>query len=146
MHPAAFSIQGGEMSAISDLKVLLASMDPQLAEGEYLYCTTQDELAPYLHLQPAGMFREAEGWTLILPATADTAGLAASGAMRMITLNVHSSLEAVGLTAAFAAALTKAGISANVVAGYYHDHIFVPAGDAERAIEALRALSADAPA
>lgn len=134
------------MSGISDLKVLLASMDPQLAEGEFLYCTTQDELAPYLHLNPAGVFREVEGWTLILPANADTASLAKSPPMRMITLNVHSSLEAVGLTAAFATALTEAGISANVVAGYYHDHIFVPAGDAGRALDVLRSLAADASA
>jgi len=135
------------MSGISDLKVLLSSMDPQLADGDYLYCTTPEgTLADHLHLEPAGMFREAEGWTLILPATADTAGLAASGPMRMITLKVHSSLEAVGLTAAFAAALTKAGISVNVVAGYYHDHIFVPAADAERALEALRSLAAEASA
>ncbi len=58
-----------------------------------------------------------------------------------ITLNVHSALEAVGLTAAVATALTREGISANVVAAYYHDHIFVPEVDAERALEALRALS-----
>lgn len=135
------------MSGLSDLNMLLAGMEPQLVDGDYFYCTTPDAtLAGHLHLEPIGMFREAEGWTLILPATADTTGLAASGAMRMITLNVHSSLEAVGLTAAFAAALTKADISANVVAGYYHDHIFVPAADAERAIEALRALSAEASA
>jgi len=61
--------------------------------------------------------------------------------MRQITLTVHSSLEAVGLTAAFATELTRHGISANVVAGYYHDHIFVGAGDAERAVAALQGLS-----
>ena len=62
--------------------------------------------------------------------------------MRQITLKVHSSLEAIGLTAAMSRALMEAGISANVVAAYYHDHIFVPAADAERAVEALRQLSA----
>lgn len=62
--------------------------------------------------------------------------------MRQVTLTVHSSLEAVGLTADFSHALTKAGISANVVAANYHDHILVPAADAERAVEALRQLSA----
>jgi len=59
----------------------------------------------------------------------------------MITLDIHSSLEAVGLTAAFATALGNEGISANVVAAYYHDHIFVPAVDAGRAVAALQALS-----
>jgi hypothetical protein len=59
----------------------------------------------------------------------------------MISLDVHSSLEAVGLTAAFATALGNEGISANVIAAYYHDHIFVPTADAERAVAALKALS-----
>jgi hypothetical protein len=68
--------------------------------------------------------------------------------MRMITLTVHSSLAAVGLTAAFSARLAREGIGANVVAAFHHDHIFVPAADAERALAALKALhreSAEAP-
>lgn len=67
--------------------------------------------------------------------------IVASKPMRQITLTVHSSLDAVGLTAAFATELTRHGISANVVAGYYHDHIFVAEKDAERAVAALEALS-----
>jgi len=54
-----------------------------------------------------------------------------------ITLQVHSALEAVALTAAISHALTEAGVSANVVAGYTHDHVFVPL---ERADDAMRAL------
>ena len=54
---------------------------------------------------------------------------------------VHSSLAAVGFTAAFARALAQAGISGNVVAGVHHDHVFVPVDDAQRALEALHALS-----
>ena len=60
--------------------------------------------------------------------------------MRRITLTVHSSLEAVGLTAAVATCLAQAGISANVVAAYHHDHVFVPEADAETAVQALRQL------
>lgn len=132
------------MSGITNLGVLLSSMEPSLAPGEFVYCSVAEErLAEYTPLRPLGMFREAEGVTLILPAEAATGikDIMASAPMRCITLTVHSALEAVGLTAAFATALTREGISANVVAGYYHDHIFVPSADAERALAALRALS-----
>ncbi|WP_159952515.1 ACT domain-containing protein [Rhizobium sp. 18065] len=131
---------------ISDLAVLLASLEPMLVEGQFVYATVPaDMLADALALQPIGLFFEAEGLTLILPReAAETAGLAASAPLRCITITVHSSLEAVGMTAAMATALTKEGISANVVAAYYHDHIFVPTADADRAIDAIRALSASA--
>jgi hypothetical protein len=132
------------MSGVTNLDELLKTMEPALAEGCFVYaCVPADEVARHLARKPIGLFHEAEGVTLILPA--DTAGgLSPSPPMRMITLTVHSSLAAVGLTAAFAAALTREGISANVVAGYHHDHIFVPERDAERALDALRALSRSA--
>jgi hypothetical protein len=129
------------MSGVTDLDDLLATMEPTLVEGVFVYASVlADDLPNHLSRRPIGLFREEEGITLILPVDA-AEGLAASPPMRMITLTVHSSLEAVGLTAAFATALTAAGISANVVAGYHHDHIFVPERDAERALETLRALS-----
>ena len=129
------------MSGVTDLDDLLATMEPALVEGSFVYASVPaGELAAHLSRGPIGLFREEEGITLILPAEA-AEGLSASPPMRMITLTVHSSLEAVGLTAAFATALTADGISANVVAGYHHDHIFVPERDAERALETLRALS-----
>ena len=131
------------MPGITDLKPLLADMKPNLAEGEFVYCSVPaSALADHIHLEPIGLFREREGVTLILPLeAARQAGLPTAPAMRMITLDIHSSLEAVGLTAAFATALGNEGISANVVAAYYHDHIFVPAVDAGRAVAALQALS-----
>ncbi len=129
------------MSGITDLDDLLATMEPALVAGRFVFASVPaSDIAVHLARGPIGLFREEEGITLILPADA-AEGLAASPPMRMITLTVHSSLEAVGLTAAFATALTKAGISANVVAAYHHDHIFVPERDAERALETLRALS-----
>lgn len=129
------------MSGVTDLDELLATMEPSLVVGTFVYASVAaDDLANHLSRRPIGLFREEEGVTLILPADA-AEGLAASPPMRMITLTVHSSLEAVGLTAAFATALTAAGISANVVAGYHHDHIFVPERDAERALETLKGLS-----
>ena len=132
------------MSGIRELSVLLSNMEPSLEAGEFVYCTVPGaDPGDYLHLNPRGLFHEAEGLTLILPAeTAEAAGLAASAPLRCITLNVHSSLEAVGLTAAVSVALTKEGISANVVAAYYHDHVFVTSADADSAVEALKALSA----
>ncbi|MQB43953.1 ACT domain-containing protein [Rhizobium sp. ICMP 5592] len=132
------------MPGITDLKQLLAGMKPDLIEGEFVYCSVPPSaLVDYIHMNPVGLFQEREGVTLILPvAAARQAGLPTGPVMRMITLEIHSSLEAVGLTAAFATALGNEGISANVVAGYYHDHIFVPAADAARAMAALQALSA----
>lgn len=129
------------MSGITNLDELLATMEPALVVGRFVYVSVPaSDIAAHLARGPIGLFREEEGITLILPADA-AEGLAASPPMRMITLTVHSSLEAVGLTAAFATALTKQGISANVVAAYHHDHIFVLERDAERALETLRALS-----
>lgn len=129
------------MSGVTDLDVLLRTMEPLLVAGRFVYASVPaGEVEKHLSRNPLGLFHEAEGVTLILPAER-VEGLAASLPMRMITLTVHSSLEAVGLTAAFAGALNREGISANVVAGYHHDHIFVPERDAERALEALRGLS-----
>jgi uncharacterized protein len=122
------------MSGVTDLDELLATMEPALVEGRFVYASVPgDEFARCLLRAPIGVFREAEGVTLILPFEAAD-GLAVSPPMRMITLTVHSSLEA----------LIPSVVSANVVAGYHHDHIFVPERDAERALETLRALSGTA--
>lgn len=131
------------MSGITEIDRLLAEMQPELREGAFVYCVVPfAEAERCCRLQPLATFREEEGLSLILPrGTAAESGLAASAPMRMITLTVHSSLEAVGLTAAVASALAREGISANVVAAFHHDHVFVPADDAERALETLKALS-----
>ena len=129
------------MSGETDLKKLLKSMRPELNAGEYVFCAL-DSSTQLADVAPLGFFREWEGMTVILPrADADKAGLSYAGTFAWITLTVHSSLEAVGLTAAFSRALTEAGISCNVVAAFYHDHIFVPVADAERALAVLRTLS-----
>ena len=126
------------MAGIIAIDELLRSMSPELQEGEYVFCSVVGKHADYVHLQPLATFIEAEGLTLILRAqVADEAGLTYEATFRQITLTVHSSLDAVGLTAAVAAKLTEHNISANVVAAYYHDHIFV---QTERAGDALRAL------
>jgi hypothetical protein len=130
------------MSGETSLEKLLSSMSPRLNPGEFVFCTVEDGL----QIPAAGMlgsFREPEGLTVILERTrADALGLSYSYCAAWITLQVHSALEAVGLTAAFAGALGKAGISCNVVAAYYHDHLFVATQDAQRAIQVLRELAA----
>jgi hypothetical protein len=130
-----------DMPAETDLTALLKTMRPILNEGEYVFCTinasqTIDQTIII------GSFKEKEGLTLILEkSVADNLKLNYSYIAAWITLTVHSSLEAVGLTAAFSNALAKEGISCNVVAAYYHDHIFVAKNDAEMAIQVLEQLA-----
>jgi len=131
------------MTGETDLNTLIAQMRPMLDPDPYVFCTfatkTTVELAEY---DPIGLFSETEGLTAILPVErARELGLGDAEWFRRITLTVHSSLEAVGLTAAVAAALTEKGISANVVAAFFHDHVFVPEERAEEALEALRDLA-----
>ena len=126
------------MSGIKELDQLLKSMKPHLQEGEFVFCTVKGDLQDYIELNPVGTFIEPEGLTLILErGLAEQKQLSFDGSFRMITLTVHSSLEAVGLTAAVSTKLAAKDISANVVAAYYHDHIFVPAAKAELALLAL---------
>ena len=128
------------MSGLTDLDQLLAHLEPSLREGEYVFITVDDDTMTD-ELQPLATFVEDEGRSLIVERErAEAAGLAVDGVFRCITLTVRSSLEAVGLTAAVATALAEAGISANVVAAFHHDHVFVPAADAERALSVLRGL------
>ncbi len=130
------------MSGIVDLQTLLKSMSPQLADDDYVFCTVTGEIADYLDLNPKAIFKEQEGVTLILPMqSAINAGLSFESVFKMITLSVHSSLEALGLTATVANKLAEHGISANVVAAYYHDHIFVQAAKADSALAALNELT-----
>ena len=126
------------MAGIVELQELLQSMTPEMQRGEYVFCTVEGNYTDYVHLNPLGCFVESEGLTLILSVeAAEKAQLPYESTFKQITLTVHSSLDAVGLTAAVAAKLASYDISANVVAAYYHDHVFVPS---ERANEALLAL------
>lgn len=129
------------MSGETDLTRLLKNMQPRRNEGEYVFCIV-DSLSRAADLRPLCTFQEREAVTVILPRQqADDESLPYSTVCAWITLTVHSSLEAVGLTAAVSKALAEADISCNVVAAYYHDHIFIPIGDAERGMEVLLALT-----
>lgn len=130
------------MAGETALATLLRSMSPQLNDGDYVFCTLPDSRIPP-GCEVIGSFREQEGLTLIVERQqAERAGLPFDYVAAWITLNVHSALEAVGLTAAFATALGQAGISCNVIAGFYHDHLFVGRADADRAMTVLRQLAA----
>ncbi|MBI5951459.1 MAG: ACT domain-containing protein [Chloroflexi bacterium] len=125
----------------TDLSRLIKGMKPELNEGEYVYCLA-DTKAQAVVLDPLCYFLEKEGVTVVLPREkADTLKIPYSTICAWITLTVHSSLEAVGLTAAVAKSLTEANISCNVVAAFYHDHIFVPVKDAKRALRVLKELT-----
>lgn len=132
------------MTGETSLGALLRSMNPELNEGEYVFCTVADSKRVE-GIELVGSFREREGLTVILERNqAQRLGLDCDYVMAWITLTVHSSLAAVGLTAAFASALGQAGISCNVVAGFYHDHLFVGKDDALKAMTTLRALATSA--
>ncbi len=131
------------MSGETNLSVLIKNMQPVLNDGLYVFCLLPHQTAldmPHIVF----FFREQEGVTVVVEkAYADANGFAYSAVFALITLYIHSALEAVGLTAAFSNALADNQISCNVVAGYYHDHIFVQYELGERAIAVLTKLSAD---
>lgn len=118
-------------------------MRPELQPGRYVYTTLPGGEVPS-GITPVVTVTEQEGLTLVVPeAHAVEAGLAYHFTAGWITLRVHSALDAVGLTAAVSLALTDAGISCNVVAGFHHDHLFVPHGRAADAVRVLEALAAE---
>ena len=128
----------------NDLAVLLRTMQPELHRGAFAFVTLPADAEISLS-EAIATFREAEGMTVVVDEeTAARRGWPVLFRAAWITLTVHSDLAAVGLTAAFARALGAAGISCNVMAAAYHDHIFVPFDDGPRALDALVALQRDA--
>jgi uncharacterized protein len=131
------------MSGGTDLATLLQSMQPVLHPQAYLFATLKDGQTLPSSINPVMTFREEEGLTLILPeAEARAANVSGTFACRMITLQVHSSLTAVGFLATITARLAEAGLAVNAVSAYFHDHIFVPAGRADEALAILQSLAA----
>jgi hypothetical protein len=129
-----------DMIGETDLSRLLAGARPILDPATYVFITTETNVV-LSHQAVIGTFREAEGLTLIAERRwAESQGMNFIFPCRRITLTIHSSLEAVGLMAAVSDALAKAGISTNPVSAFYHDHLFVPEADADRALELLQTL------
>lgn len=132
------------MTGETELAKLLASMRPELHDEVFVFATTSEPLNAEA-LNPRLRFEEEEGTTLIVTrAAAEAHGLAYEFPCRMITLKVHSSLEAVGFIAAIATRLAAHSMGVNPVAGFFHDHLFVPEDRAEEALAALKRLAAEA--
>ena len=131
------------MAAVSDLPTLLHRLDPELLPGLFVFCSVpRSQEAAVMAIPPIATFRESEGLSAVVMQTdADTLNLSYESTHRCITLRVHSSLTAVGLTAAVSTALANAGMSANVVAAHHHDHIFVAAESADAALHVLQQLA-----
>ncbi len=133
------------MPGETNLQRLLANMQPELLEGEFVFCSVSPLAFDQLRIHPIGWFREVEGITLIVErSVADAEGLDYEFVSRMITLNILSSLEAVGLLAAITNKLAAAGISVNTISAYYHDHLFVPTNRASAVMRLLDELRNDA--
>ncbi len=131
------------MSGETSLDALLRTLKAILVDDVYVFATVPEGAVPAM-LSPRMMFREAEGVTLIL--TRDEAiahGLPFEFPSRMITLDIHSSLEAVGFMARIATELAREGMGVNPVAGFYHDHLFVPEGREQDALRILKRIAED---
>ncbi len=131
------------MSGGKNLNRLLASLSPTLLEGEFVFCSFKNsQYSSYQDLCPIVTIEESEGLTLVIPKEqAKQHHIEYAAVFKKITLEVQSNLEAVGLTAAVSTALAARGISANIVAGYFHDHIFVPEANTDQAIAILQELT-----
>ena len=130
------------MAEIKDFNKLLEGMNPELASKEFVYSTISEIHLSRLKLDPLLIFKEKEGITVITERRiAEDKSLHYSKVYKLITLTIHSSLSAVGFLARITDELAKAGISTNVVSAYYHDHLFVPTEQADKAIEILKKLS-----
>ena len=114
-------------------------MKPEMHEDTFVFCTIPDDNELPATIKPMPTFREAEGTTFVLRREeAERFGLSHQFPSRLITLTVHSSLEAVGFLAAITARLAEATISVNAVSAFYHDHLFVPEHRAEEAMRLLK--------
>lgn len=130
------------MTGELDLKALLRGMKPEMRDGIFVFCTIAEATDIQAGLRPLLTFREQEGMTLVIRREeAEGLGLRYQFASRLITLTVHSALEAVGFLAAITARLAEAGISVNAVSAFHHDHVFVPEHRADEALTLLQSMS-----
>lgn len=130
------------MTGERDLEALLRNVKPEMRPGIFVFCTIPTGESVPATFSPLLTFREQEGTTLVISREeAEAAGLRYALPSRLITLTVHSALDAVGFLAAITARLAEAGISVNAVSAFHHDHLFVPAERAEEAMVLLQKVS-----
>lgn len=131
------------MTGERDRDALLRQMEPELRPGIFVFCTIPTSESIPAAVDPLLTFREPEGMTLVIPREkAEATGLPFAFTSRLITLTVHSALEAVGFLAAITARLAEAGIAVNAVSAFHHDHLFVAVDRADEAMVLLQELSA----
>jgi len=129
------------MSGITELDLLLKTMSPVLLEKQYIIISTQENFEEIIKYNPIAIIQEKEGKTIIIEKNiADNNNIKYKEIFKCITLNVNSSLSAIGFTAVISNELTKNKISANVIAGYYHDHLLVNEVNADDALKVLLTL------
>ncbi len=133
------------MTGETNLAVLIGGMKPRLHDAVYVFATLPPGQPMPPVVEPVMVFREAEGRTFILTEEeVRMVGLDATFRCRMITLEIHSALEAVGFLAAITSRLAAAGMGVNPVSAFYHDHLFVPADRAEEAMAVLEEMAQEA--
>ncbi|MBR0704927.1 MULTISPECIES: ACT domain-containing protein [Bradyrhizobium] len=127
------------MTGERHLDALLRDMKPEILDGIFVFCTLAPSASIPATISPMLTFHEREGTTLvILREEAERTGLRYAFPSRLITLTVHSALDAVGFLAAITARLAEAGISVNAVSAFHHDHLFVPVDRADEAMAVLK--------
>ena len=131
------------MSAKENLKEILENLNPYLVKESFIFMTSKEPIKELVNsLNPLATFIENEGSTLVITKeTADKNSIHYETIFTCISLSVHSSLESSGLIATLSGELSKQDIPANVFAGYFHDHIFVPNDMAKKALEIISSIS-----
>ena len=122
----------------SDLDKLIRDMQPKLDDGELVFCSLPPEQAEAFFPICQGYYCEREGITVIIDRhLADLENLPYNFVFKRITLNVHSSLGAVGFLARITEILAAQGISTNVISAFYHDHLYIQTHQAQLAMDTL---------
>lgn len=129
------------MDGETELSHLLRHLSPSLSREVFVFASCDRGRIPP-DVRPQMSFLEAEGTTIVLEQSLAIAkSIPFEFPCRMITINIHSSLNAVGLLAEITSAMASNGIAVNAVSAFFHDHLFVPVGTEERAMKILDHLS-----